>query len=215
MTWKSNSLNIEGPKNFRDILVPLRKATKTGGLGRTLDIGCNSAWLAGHIEDYWGIDTEESIVKLARKHWGKLKTWDQEEACKRIQSTRLENYDQDMQSFDTIILRDVLEHIPNSIEFFELTLKYLKSNGVLFLSTPDAQKWVWADPSHLRPYPRKAHRWFSDSFNLDIVYSGYESTMPGTQKIAKLFKNKSPFFVNMLAMSRLIPRNVISIFRKA
>ena len=40
-------------------------------------------------------------------------------------------------SFDVIILQDVIEHIPINENFFEYLSKYLKDNGIIYLSTPN------------------------------------------------------------------------------
>ena len=40
-------------------------------------------------------------------------------------------------SFDVIILQDVIEHIPINRSFFEYLSKFLKENGIIYLSTPN------------------------------------------------------------------------------
>jgi 2-polyprenyl-3-methyl-5-hydroxy-6-metoxy-1,4-benzoquinol methylase len=40
-------------------------------------------------------------------------------------------------SLDVIILQDVIEHIPISGNFFEYLSKFLKENGIIYLSTPN------------------------------------------------------------------------------
>ncbi|NBW98522.1 hypothetical protein EBR03_03010 [bacterium] len=46
-----------------------------------------------------------------------------------------------------------------------------------------------------------------------IIYSGYESVAPGTQKIARVFKGRSPLIIRLLSHFRFWPRNAVTLMQ--
>ena len=50
----------------------------------------------------------------------------------------------------------------------------------MFASSPDAQRWVWDDYTHRRPFTRKAYRLLFADQGFSVEHVGYESVMPGT-----------------------------------
>ena len=55
----------------------------------------------------------------------------------------------------------------------------LRPGGRVFASSPDAQRWVWDDYTHRRPFTRKSFRLLFADQGLDVEHVGYESVMPG------------------------------------
>ena len=51
--------------------------------------------------------------------------------------------------------------------------------GRVFASSPDAQRWVWDDYTHRRPFTRKAFRLLFADQGWTVEQVGYESVAPG------------------------------------
>ncbi len=200
------------PGNVKDILEPLtlRLPLKP----RILDVGCNSSWVANFFEDYSGTDVDHQLIAWARAHWQKVGRWTQEEALNRLKLPQGETLDYPSSSFDAVILRDVLEHVETPLQLIAECSRVLKAGGLLLLSCPDSQPHVWDEPTHIRPYPLKAQRGLAALQGADIVYQGYESVLPGTQKIARLFGGRTPVWIRVMWNLPFWPRNAVSILRK-
>ena len=69
--------------------------------------------------------------------------------------------------------------------FFAVALSHATfPGGVVFASSPDAQRWVWNDYTHRRPFTRKAFRLLFADQGWTVREVGYESVMPGTAIIS-------------------------------
>jgi SAM-dependent methyltransferase len=206
------------PGNYRDVIYPIERIANELGkpLGRTLDIGCNSTWMATFIEDYYGVDTNGILLDWARKHWVSKGRWTLPEAESRIQTVDPLSPRTSFEagSFDTVILRDVLEHVEKPLEVFGEAARVLALSGLLYVSAPDSQKHVWDEPTHKRPYPVAAQKYLGHMFGLELAYSGFESVAPGTQRVARLAGGRSPVFVRIGARLSFWPRNAVTIHRR-
>ncbi len=181
---------------------------------KVLDVGCNTAWLAHVFVNYFGIDSDSNSIHVAQNFWERESRWTQDEVKKRIREVSpAEEWPTDFNDFDGIILRDVLEHVPDSSRLFKLAVARLKPEGWIFISAPDAQRWMWNDPTHVRPLPLQAQKWLAQLVGAELIHQGYESVAPGTQKIAKLFNERSPVFIRLLSRFRWWPRNCLSLIR--
>jgi SAM-dependent methyltransferase len=211
------------PGNFRDYIVAIEHATGCDPttLGKVLDVGCNRGWGCGIFSDYYGIDVNEATIASAREHWeprlaerGGTTNEDRFTTLKNPKSPSLP-YDND--SFNLIFAKDVLEHLVAPVESIREFARILKPGGWVFLVTPDAQPWVWRDPTHIRPYPLTAHVGLAQISGLTVVQQGYESVAPGTQKIARtLGRGRTPALVRSLTKALpWWPRNAWSVLQKA
>lgn len=205
-----------GPGNRGDITAFLSLVVPVfpNSSQKILDVGCNSAWIAHLFEHYFGIDTDSKSIEVAKAFWGGIGRWSEEELNNRLRQVSASlDWPPDLIGFDGIILRDVLEHVGDPIKFIKCVASRLKPGGWIFISAPDSQRWVWNDPTHVRPFPLKAQRWLAQLVGAKIVREGYESVAPGTQKLARIFNGRSPFFLRWLSRLRWWPRNAITLLQ--
>lgn len=212
--WRpSRDRYFDPPGNHRDVVDVLGRAVDLHS-ARLLDIGCNRAWLARFVPDYWGIDTNESAVLEARRRWASLRDWSNEESARRIVLASASQLPFESASFDAVFCKDALEHLRSVDDFFSEARRVLAPRGFFVLVTPDAQAWTWDDPTHVRPYPRRAHRSLARAFGFDVVHEGYESVAPGTQLFARAFGGRSPLPIRLAARLPAWRRNVVSLFQR-
>jgi SAM-dependent methyltransferase len=153
----------EQPGYWRDVTRHFRPDA------RLLDVGCGSAWLGDHFTHYTGVDVSpEAVAEAARR--GRTV----------IQADVADALPFEDESFDGVVLKDVLEHVPNPVELVREAHRVLRPGGRSFASSPDAQRWVWDDYTHRRPFTRKAFRLLFEDQGFEIERAGYESVMPGT-----------------------------------
>lgn len=100
-------------------------------LGRLLDVGCALGFFArAALERAWlaeGIDISEHAANYARTVEG---------IAARCGSIEEAGYSPE--SFDVLTLWDVIEHVPEPVEYLRACHGLLKPGGLLVLSTPDA-----------------------------------------------------------------------------
>ena len=134
-----------------------------------LDIGCGNGMVGGALKNRQqcrvvGIELSKPAAREANKILDKVITGDIEKY-----STLLQLQDE---SFDCIILGDILEHLNEPVQLINQLKRFLRPNGCLVLSIPNIGHWsIWQgllagewqysdagllDKSHLRFFTRKS-----------------------------------------------------------
>lgn len=119
---------------------------RRGGLGGAfLDAGAGDGWLAGQVARRWGAEgtcwdayyTDEQLRELAAA-----------EPALRFAAERPEG------PFELILLLDVLEHVPNDVEFLRELTERLAPGGRVLISVPAWPALFSAHDVFLRHYRR-------------------------------------------------------------
>jgi SAM-dependent methyltransferase len=171
---------------------------------RLLDVGCGGAWLGEHFESYTGVDVSAEAVEAARARG--------REALQIEPDAPLPFEDE---SFDGVVMKDVLEHVGDPVAVVEEVRRVLRRGGKVFASSPDAQRWVWDDYTHRRPFTRKSFRLLFADRGFEVERVGYESVMPGTSIVsARTRRKRRPRLLAAAAWLPVVRRNVFIVARR-
>ncbi len=172
---------------------------------RLLDIGCGSAWLADHFDDYTGLDGSPEAVAAAGRRGRQVLLGDAGAALPFEDA-----------SFDGVVAKDLLEHLDDPVGTVREIRRVLRPGGLVFASSPDAQRWVWNDYTHKRPFTRRAFRLLFADNGFDDIRVAYESVMPGTGVIANWTgRHRRPPALVAAAWLPVVRRNVWALARRA
>jgi SAM-dependent methyltransferase len=182
----------EAPGYWADVTRHFDAATEL------LDIGCGTGWLAEHFAAYTGIDGSAEAIAIGKR------------AGRNVMQADLgEPLPFAAESFDGVVMKDVLEHVGEPVALVRETLRVLRPGGRVFASSPDAQRWVWDDYTHRRPFTRKSYRLLFADQGFDVERVGYESVAPGVGLIAARTRRKRrPRVFAALALLPFHRRNV-------
>jgi SAM-dependent methyltransferase len=182
----------EEPGYFRDVTRHFAPET------RLLDVGCGTGWLARHFADYTGVDGSPDAVSAATGHGRDVRLADVDDALPFPDA-----------SFDGVVLKDLLEHVADPVAVVGEARRVLRPGGRVFASSPDAQRWVWDDYTHRRPFTRKAFRLLFRDGGFTVEQVGYESVMPGTSIVsARTRSHRRPAPLRAAAWLPVVRRNV-------
>jgi SAM-dependent methyltransferase len=182
----------EEPGYFRDVTRHFEPTAKL------LDVGCGTGWLAEHFDDYTGIDGSPEAVTAAAEKGRRVVLGDVDQPLPF-----------DDASFDGVVLKDLLEHVRDPVALVAEVHRVLRPGGRLFASSPDAQRWVWDDYTHRRPFTRKSFRLLFRDRGFEVERVGYESVMPGTSIISARTRSKRrPAVLRGAAWLPIVRRNV-------
>src|SRR4051812_18983139 len=158
----------EQPGYFRDITRHFPPDAKL------LDVGCGTGWLAEHFSDYTGIDGSAEAVAAAQTKGRSIVHGDVDQP-----------FPFEDASFDGVVLKDLLEHVADPVAVVREAWRVLVPGGTVFASSPDAQRWVWNDYTHRRPFTRKAYKLLFADNGFAVSEAAYESVMPGTSIVSQ------------------------------
>lgn len=162
-----------------------------------LDLGCGTAWLADHFADYTGLDGSPAAVEAATARDRNVLLWDADAPLPLPDA-----------SFDGVIMKDLLEHVGDPAAVVAEARRVLRPGGRAFASSPDAQRWVWDDYTHRRPFTRRAFRLLFGDAGYTVERVGYESVMPGTSIVSARTGNRRPAPLRAAAWLPVVRRNV-------
>lgn len=188
----------EQPGYFRDVTRHFAPSA------RLLDVGCGTGWLADHFADYTGIDGSTDAVQQAQAMGRNVTLGDVDQPLPC-----------DDASFDAVVLKDLLEHVADPVAVVREAQRVLRVGGLVFASSPDAQRWVWNDYTHRRPFTRTAFRRLFADQGFAVQHAGYESVMPGTSIIAqRTARKRRPRVLEAAAWLPVVRRNVWVLARR-
>jgi ubiquinone/menaquinone biosynthesis C-methylase UbiE len=188
----------EQPGYFRDITRHFPPDAKL------LDVGCGTGWLAEHFSDYTGIDGSAEAVAAAQTKGRSIVHGDVDQPLPFEDA-----------SFDGVVLKDLLEHVADPVAVVREAHRVLKPGGSAFASSPDAQRWVWDDYTHRRPFTRKAFRLLFADQGFTVQQAGYESVMPGTSIVSRRMpSHRRPAPLRWAAWLPFVRRNVWLLARR-
>ena len=169
-----------------------------------LDVGCGTGWLADHFSAYTGIDGSPDAVAAAQAKGRNVVQGDVDEPLPYGDA-----------SFDGVVLKDLLEHVADPVAVVREVGRVLRPGGRVFASSPDAQRWVWDDYTHRRPFTRKSFRLLFADRGFQVERVGYESVMPGTSVVSRRTRRKRrPRLLAAAAWLPVVRRNVWLVARR-
>jgi SAM-dependent methyltransferase len=172
--------------------------------GQLLDVGCGTGWLAEHFPDYIGLDGSPDAIAAGAERGRDLRLWDATQPLPLPDG-----------QVDGVVLKDLLEHVPDPAAVVTEALRVLRPGGLAFASSPDAQRWVWDDYTHQRPFTRTGFRRLFADQGFEVVRAAYESVAPGTSIVsARTRDNRRPAVLRAAAWLPVVRRNVWILARR-
>jgi SAM-dependent methyltransferase len=157
----------------------IRKALEriTGGKRdlKILEIGCGLGYLTYALRsenyDVRGLDISQDAVDNANQNFGNYFIC--EDLFKYVETNS--------NSFDIIILTEVIEHVEQPIEFIETTLRLLNTNGKVILTTPNRSlsplDIVWdseAPPVHYWWFGEPSMKYIANKLKLNLDFISFK-----------------------------------------
>jgi len=118
-------------------------------------------------------------------------------------------------SFLLIVANDVLEHIPNLVQFMSNCIFLLDTGGIMDICVPyELSLGAWRDPTHIRAFNEESWKYYTEWFwylgwkkyrfkliDINFIFSEY-----GRSYYDETIKNKEPNIIikEMLRMPRMI-----------
>ena len=142
--------------------------------GRVLDVGCSGGFFLDSLSpsfDKFGVEIDAEAVKYARESY----PFGANVTCERLEETNLPDA-----SFQAVIMRGVIEHLPDPEKTVDRAAALLKSGGILFIAaTPNVdsfcadiyrEKWNQFHPvRHLTYFSVRTLSRFLSRWGLDHV----------------------------------------------
>jgi 2-polyprenyl-3-methyl-5-hydroxy-6-metoxy-1,4-benzoquinol methylase len=126
---------------------------------KLLDVGCGEGQLLRTAKDEgWdpvGVDLSETAIRLCQQHG--------------VSASKTDFFDSslDSQRFDSIIMSELIEHVPSPARFLQRAEELLEEDGILYLTTPNfdslarrmlGEAWSVIHPQHIGYFERATLR---------------------------------------------------------
>lgn len=143
--------------------------------GKILDIGCSYGFFLETAKkrkwDIYGVEINPTSGSYAKNKFGP----------DHIFVGKLENSHFKTRSFDVIALWDVVEHTDNPVVFLEEVKKFLKTDGIICIQSPNIdsfiarlkrERWDWLPPGdHIYYFTPKTLTGVVENAGLRVIYS--------------------------------------------
>lgn len=187
--------------------------------GKILDVGCNGGFFLDEMGSQFtrfGTELDSSAVQYAKSNYG--------EFASNIYNGSLSKAKFENDSFDLVMMRGVIEHVPDPEESINEVSRILKPGGLFYIcATPNGESFC-ADlyRENWTLYHPVQHLWHFSPNNLSILCSKsnlslewkdfpylntpYENVRVDAKKIAQKIINNNdenispPFFENMMSL---------------
>ena len=146
----------------------LKKYKKKGSL---LDFGCGTGWFLEEAKkhyDVMGVEYSDIIRDWLKEKFNISTSKDGKDIKKK---------------FDIITAFDVIEHVPNPLNFLKDLKKKLKKNGIIFIYTPNIDSLGFAylkeknnllNPHHLCYFNNKSFEFMCAKANMKVIETQYK-----------------------------------------
>jgi len=192
-------------------LVPNKKSSEILELGSGLGYLTYALKQEGY--NIHGLDISSEAVEQAKKSFGDFYV------CRDLHDFAIEK----PESYDIVILTEVIEHIEKPIDFIKSILKLLKKGGHIIITTPNKtlvpSDIIWdseAPPIHHWWFSEESMKYMATSLNLEINFinfSEYYFNHPEEYNVRKGKKRIVPTPIlneqgNLIRKSEYTPENI-------
>ena len=144
--------------------------------GKLFEAGCAFGFFLDLARQYWevsGIDISDAATDYAKNVLN---------LC--VERGDLESHPPEPNTYDVVTLWDTIEHLYDPVTAVRTSVKALRPNGILALTTGDIdallprlqrQSWRLVIPVHLYYFSRKSISYLLNDYGLEIVHFSYAS----------------------------------------
>jgi 2-polyprenyl-3-methyl-5-hydroxy-6-metoxy-1,4-benzoquinol methylase len=147
------------------------KTIEIVGSGKNvLDLGCGLGVLSLEIafqgNDVVAVDADCNLINEASRYSDKYL---KERKINNVYILKCENGEElslPDESFDTVLIEEVLEHVPNPMKIIKEAIRVLKKGGILIISVPNEGNLP--DPDHINIFSKSYFEFLEDKTWIDI-----------------------------------------------
>jgi SAM-dependent methyltransferase len=178
--------------SYWGILEALNQVVKNKQSTKILEIGSGLGYLTYSLRnehfDVCGLDISQEAVNQANENFGNYYI------CQDLFDYAKRN----TESFDIVILSEVIEHIDNPISFIDTILKLLKPNGRVILTTPNKSFFpseiIWdtdLPPIHCWWFSEDSMKYIAKKLNLDAFFVNFSKFYKKNYELHDMRKNRN------------------------